>query len=82
MSGAVAAYALGVATLAYIGGFAFFVMWSTIAPSRAKIAAASAPVLPRFLRSPAGAGAPHAPAPLPQLRRVEAAAEPAIQVRA
>lgn len=82
MSGPVAAYVLGVATLAYIGGFAFFVMWSTIAPSRAKIAAALAPALPRFLRSPAASGAPTRRHSSPQLRRVEAAAEPAIQVRA
>lgn len=82
MSGPVAAWLLGVACLAFMGGYAVFVIWFTCADSRAQIAAAIAPVLPRFLRSPAASGAPHAPAPLPQLRRVAAAAEPAIQVRA
>ncbi|MBB4618990.1 hypothetical protein [Sphingomonas abaci] len=81
MSGPFAAWALGVACIAFMGGYAVYALWVTIAPNRAKIAAAIAPVLPRFLRSPAASGTPHVPAPLPQLRRVEAAAEPAIQVR-
>lgn len=73
---------LGVACLAFMAGAGVYAIWSTCADSRGQIAAAIAPALPRFLRSPAASGAPHAPAPLPQLRRVEAAAEPAIQVRA
>ncbi len=82
MSGPVAAWLLGVACLAFMGGAGIYAIWSTCADSRGQIAAAVAPVLPRFLRSPAASGAPTRRHPSPQLRRVEAAAEPAIQVRA
>lgn len=46
MIGPVAAYALGVACFAVGGGYAVYAMWVTIAPSRAKMAAAIAPVMP------------------------------------